>query len=128
MALTCVLDSSAVLALLQDEPGGDVVAPLIATAAVSAVNVAEIVAKLSDKGVPAEIAQAILDQAGIACLAFDRTQAHAVGRLRPVTRQRELSLGDNACLALALTLGVPAWTADRDWATLKLDVEVNLIR
>jgi len=39
-----------------------------------------------------------------------------------------LSLGDRACLALASSLRASAWTADRIWATLSVDVSIKLIR
>jgi PIN domain nuclease of toxin-antitoxin system len=38
------------------------------------------------------------------------------------------SLADRACLALAERLGVPAVTADREWAKADVAAEVQLIR
>ena len=46
-----VLDSSAILAAVLAEPGGDLVGPMFASGIVSAVNVAEVFSKLSEKGI-----------------------------------------------------------------------------
>ena len=38
-----------------------------------------------------------------------------------------LSLGDRTCLALALSRKIPAYTADRMWAKLDIDIEIRII-
>jgi len=92
---------------------------------VSAVNLSEVVAKLADHGVPlGEIRQALT--LGLEVVPFTEELAYAAGELRPLTRDRGLSLGDRACLALAKTLKRPVLTADRGWASLDLGVEVRL--
>jgi ribonuclease VapC len=124
-----VLDASALLALLQNEPGAEVVADLLPAGAMSAVNLAEVVAKLIDHGVPLEDAREALDGLPIDVHAFDRDDAFAAGELRRVTRGVALSLGDRACLALAARLGVAAVTADRAWVSLGHSIApVTLIR
>ena len=47
-----VLDSSAVLAVILEEPGADSVEALLPGAKVSAVNLGEVAAKLRDLGMP----------------------------------------------------------------------------
>lgn len=124
-----VLDASAVLALLQGEAGADIVADLLPRGAMSAVNLSEVVAKLTDHGMPADAARTALDGLPIEVHPFDRDAAYAAGELRRVTRGAGLSLGDRACLALAMRLGVPAVTADRAWASLAADiVRITVIR
>ena len=113
-----VIDASALLALLQGEPGADVVAGLLIRGVMSAVNLSEVVAKLTEHGMPAEAARTALDGLPIDVHPFDREAAHSAGELRSVTRSAGLSLGDRACLALAMRLGVTAVTADRAWASL----------
>ena len=54
--------------------------------------------------------------------------AEASGRLRPITRSSGLSLGDRACLALSIELGLPALTADRRWKHVRTTAKVELIR
>lgn len=121
-----VLDASAVLALLQNEPGSDQVWRHLPGARLSAVNAAEVVAKLVDGGSAAEEAGELLDRLGADILPFDATDVVPSADVR--RDNRGLSLGDRACLALALRLALPAVTADRAWADVGSDVEVQLIR
>lgn len=123
-----VLDASAVLASFLDEPGGDVVLAALPDALLSAVNYTETLTRLLDRGVPEpELAAAAADIAAIVA-PFDEEQALLAAKLRPATRGLGLSLGDRACLALALSRGLPALTADRRWAELALGVEIRLLR
>jgi len=122
-----VIDSSAVIAWLRREPGGDAVAGYFDTGVISAVNVAEVVTILSEEMSIADCT-ATIEEIGLDIVPFDRDAALAAGALRPATRRLGLSLGDCACLALARSLGVPALTADRAWLALDLGVEVRSIR
>ena len=110
-----VLDSSAVLAVILEEPGAERVETLLPGAKVSAVNLGEVVAKLRDLGMPEETIETVLSGLQLEVHAHDRDAALAAGFLRPATRSAGLSLGDRACLALAAALGLPAVTADRAW-------------
>ena len=121
-----VLDASAVLALLQGEPGSDEVWQHLPGASLSAVNAAEVVAKLVDGGSAADEVGELLDQLGAEILPFDAVDVVPSARMRHGSRA--LSLGDRACLALALRLAVPAVTADRAWSELETEVEIQLIR
>ena len=112
---SCVLDSSALLALLLAEPGADIVAGYFPDACISAVNLAEVIAKLCERGMPPRDARLAVANTGIDVVAFDEDQAQHTGASRATTRSLGLSLGDRACLALAHSLGVPAVTADRIW-------------
>ncbi|HEU5440983.1 MAG TPA: type II toxin-antitoxin system VapC family toxin [Ktedonobacterales bacterium] len=124
-----VLDASALLALLQSEPGAALVATALTSGAIiSAVNFSEVVAKLRDRGMPELDARAALDQLPLSIIAFDLSLAYAAGLLRPQTRAAGLSLGDRACLALAVSLGLEVLTTDRSWAALGLGITVTLIR
>jgi PIN domain nuclease of toxin-antitoxin system len=124
-----ILDASALLALLNQEPGHEAVADaLLDDAVASAVNVAEVVSRLSERGMPADDVTATIGALPLQVMPFDAAQAYATGRLRPLTKALGLSLGDRACLALAMQLGCPALTADRSWTRLPLDVAVKLIR
>jgi ribonuclease VapC len=127
--VTAVLDASAVLALLGDEPGADrVAAAVVGGAAVGAVNLAEVLTKLSDFGMPLSEAVDVLDGLGLQVVAFDAGAAHATAALCASTRARGLSLGDRAALALAATLGVPVLTTDVAWVGAVPAVEVVLAR
>lgn len=127
-----VLDASALLAFLFDEAGADeVLACLERRPHMSAVNFAEVLTKLSDQGAPPASAMMRLRDSGVADLIqvtpFDGDQARTVADLRPATRHLGLSLGDRACLALALRRGATALTADRAWLAVD-GVQVETIR
>jgi ribonuclease VapC len=123
-----VLDSSALLAFIHGEPGGEVVAGVVGQAIISSVNLAEVVTKLVERTGSLDLARAALGMANVDVIDFDRVQAEQVGALAVRTRSRGLSLGDRACLTLAAREAAPVLTADRIWTTLKLDVEARLIR
>lgn len=131
---SAVLDASALLAYLRDEPGAEAVADAVAGgAAISTVNLGEVLSRVADRGAdPARVARqmtarGLLDGA-ITVEAFTSADAVEVGRLRPLTREHGLSLGDRACLALARRLALPAVTADTAWAKLGLELELRQIR
>ncbi|MBX3301188.1 MAG: type II toxin-antitoxin system VapC family toxin [Nitrospira sp.] len=123
-----VLDATAVLAVLNDEPGAEKVVPLLPRAVMSTVNLAEVVSKLADAGMPEETIHTVIDELGIMVIPFDEPLAFSTGFLRPATSDYGLSLGDRACLALGTHLHRPVLTADRMWSTLKLDVAIQMIR
>lgn len=124
-----VLDASALLALLNGEPGSEQVANVIVDGAViSTVNLAEVVTKLSEIGMSEALIHDVLDSLGLEIVDLDFKQAYQIGLLRPLTRHAGLSLGDRACLALAQQLALPALTTDRIWQNLAIDVKVQVIR
>ena len=123
-----VLDASALLAALFEEPGAELVEATINDACMSAVNLAEVTSRLVDRDTPEPVLAAILASIEVAVCQFDRAQAERAGRLRHQTRAQGLSLGDRACLALAADLNRIALTADAAWAKLEVDVEIELIR
>ncbi len=123
-----VLDASAVLAMLFQEPGADRVEAAMRDAFLSTVNFCEVVTKLIDKGRTPD--QAALETAclGLTIVPFEEAQASAAAGLRAVSKPLGLSLGDRACLALALSKGLPAFTADRTWTGLVLAIPIIAIR
>jgi ribonuclease VapC len=129
-----VLDASALLAHLRDEPGADVVSEAIASGAViSTVNLAEVFSRVADRGedpakLAAELTHSGLLDGAITVEPFTAADAIDAGRLRPLTRDAGLSLGDRACLALARRLDAPALTADTDWQGVAHGVELRPIR
>lgn len=123
-----VLDASALLVLLNSERGADVVAGTLPGAAMSAVNLSEVVAKLAERGVPEREIRTALDGLGLEIYPFDRELAYLAGQLRARTRGRGLSLGDRACLALGLQLDASALTDDRSWSGLGIDVRIQVLR
>ncbi len=126
--MTVTLDSSAILALLFGEPGGDRVASVVGESVVSAVNLAEIIAKLVESGYHDDEAERAVDGFLPSVMPLDIPLAIATGTLRRTTRQKGLSLGDRACLALARREKARVLTADRAWADLDIGIEIEVIR
>jgi ribonuclease VapC len=123
-----IFDASAVLALLRKEPGGETVARHLPDGMISAINLAEAMAVLVRKGMPADEAQEVLDELELIVVPFDREQAYRTGRLALITDARGLSLGDRACLALAETRRRPALTAEKQWDKINAGVKIVRIR
>lgn len=122
-----VLDASALLALLRDEAGASKVADAMGTARMSSVNYAEVVSHFIHAGMPADQIDAMLRPLPLVIVDADRALATIVGRLRAVTAEAGLSLGDRFCLALARRDGLPALTADKQWRTVADAVGVFVI-
>jgi ribonuclease VapC len=123
-----VWDASALLALINEEPGSEGLATGMSAAAISAVNLSEVAAKLAERGMPGEVCRELLTALPLDVHSFDEDAAYEAARLRPSIRGRGLSFGDRACLALASTLGAPAVTTDRAWGGLDLPIAVRLVR
>ncbi len=122
------LDASALLALLNAEKGADLVQGLLPQSVISTVNLAEVVTRLSAVGMPEDQIRDVLAYLGLEVISFDEEQAFRAGFLSANTQPLGLSLGDRACLALALTTHTTALTADRVWKDLDIGVEIKLIR
>lgn len=124
-----VLDSSALLALLNKEPGSDkLTAQVLSVAASSTVNLAEVQAKLVQRGLdPDEAWEATLTPIR-EVIDFTADHARLAGTLISQTRSLGLSLGDRACLALGLALKATVYTADKAWKNLKLGLQIHVIR
>jgi ribonuclease VapC len=123
-----VLDASAILALLNSEPGSDVVSEALPGSVISALNLSEVVAKLEETGMPEKEIRRVLYPLGLDVESFDEDQAYRAGVLRSSTTNLRLSLGDRGCLGLAQKLGLPALTADKRWLQLSVGVTVRTIR
>ncbi|MFQ6018540.1 MAG: PIN domain-containing protein [Kiloniellaceae bacterium] len=123
-----VLDASAVLAVVHDEPGAEMVRPHLPGAYLSAVNAAEVAAKVVDGGAdPAEAGDRLF-RLGTRVVAFESRDVAPGAQLRTASRSAGLSLADRACLTLAQRLGLPVLTADRTWSKLNLRVDIQQIR
>jgi len=122
-----VLDSSAVLAVINQEDGADLVRPLLGHAMISAVNVAEVHTKLTEYGDETiQKGRALLGLLDV--VPFDTAQARRTGELRPSTRAAGLSLGDRACLALGIELDAEVYTCEGEWARVDLPCTIRIIR
>ena len=127
--MSVILDSSALLAALNDEAGAILVRDLLPDVRISAVNLAEVVGVLTRRN-PAERVSEIIGQLGLDVAIADSKVAIDAGLLAPITASAGLSLGDRFCLALARSQGLPVVTADKAWLEVAeaVGVEIRLIR
>ncbi len=115
-----VFDASAILALLRDEPGANIVARYIGDGLISGVNLQEVIKSLLRREVPIDAALAMLDALHLDVRPHGRDDAVAAARLYPATKEFGSGLGDRTCMALAIAEGLPVLTADREWARIEI--------
>lgn len=125
-----VLDASALLVWLFDEPGTELVTPVLRSerCLVSALNLAEVATRLLEDGMGERDARATITDLQLRVVAFDERRAWEAAGLRAATRAAGLSLADRACIALGREFQAPVLTADRAWTQLDIGVEVRLTR
>ena len=126
--MSAVLDASALLAYLQREPGAASVRAVLGGALMSTVNWTEVVQKAAGSQSEAAELRGDLESLGLVLEPFSVSQAGIAGSLQEPTMEFGLSLGDRACLALAIEKGERILTADRIWARLRLGVGIDVIR
>jgi ribonuclease VapC len=124
-----VLDASAILALLNGEPGAEKITPeLLSRATTSAVNLAEVQTILVREGGDPDESWALVIDPISDVEPFTAEHARIAGTLIQKTRPLGLSLGDRACLALAIALDAPVYTTNQLWRKLKLGVPIHILR
>jgi ribonuclease VapC len=128
LANLAVLDASALMALIRGERGADIVSACLPRAVISTVNQAEVQAKLVSAGVDEQLAWWHISEVRCPSVPFDENQARIAGGLIRITRRYGLSLGDRACLALAIDRKATVYTTDSAWNHLDLGIEVEVIR
>lgn len=116
------------LALLHNELGSAKVATVVYGALLSTVNLCEIYGKLIQKGLPGPLTWNRILSLQCDVSAFTMEQGRVAAELIPTTRPFGLSLGDRACLALAIERKAKVYTADRLWKNLSLGIEIEVIR
>ena len=128
MPVRFVVDASALLAFIRDEPGAGRVAAVLQDCAISTVNLGEAVTALVNRGFPSDEARRIIAGIRIDSVPLDQEVALDAGALRETTRSLGLSFGDRVCLSLAAHLGATALTCDRKWTALDAGIAVELLR
>ena len=128
MSESYVLDSSAVLCLISQEPGANEVAGILPLAVMSSVNYAEVVTKLIERSADPEGTAHFLGRLELNIVDHTQAQAFQTGALRQPTRSAGLSLGDRACLALAAERKAVAITTDKAWLRIDAGVAIRVVR
>ena len=125
--MTVVIDSSALLALVKREPGADRVLEVMRDAVASPVILAECLGKAGRFGYDIAATEAMFMAAGLRLSEIEIADIRLVAQLhaRP---DRNISLADRFCLALAMRLSLPLVTGDRPWAALGLPIDLRFIR
>jgi PIN domain nuclease of toxin-antitoxin system len=122
-----VLDASALIAFLRKERGADKVEAALTRSCISAVNLAESFGKMVEYGKPLEAVAYQVERLQIPVVPFDTEMARVAASLWKVTRGVGMSLGDRACLSLALKTSAAALTTEQE-AWDKVDVGVKIIK
>ena len=128
MSSKVVLDASALLCLLNDEPGADRVVDVLTRCVIGTTNLAEVVSKLRERGLSLDEVREALGGLHLDVRPLSPSQAMTIGDLRPATKPFGLSLGDRACLALALDLEAELFTTDADLASSDVGVSITDVR
>ena len=126
-----VLDSSALIAFARDERGSEIVLQHIRGALISSVNLSEFLQRMIEADMPADAAIMRLRRFEIEIVPFSTEHAARAASLRAPTKHLGLSLGDRACLALALEMGCPVLTSDQAWGGdlgTRLGLDIRMIR
>lgn len=122
------MDASALLAVLLDEPGGRSVENRLPGSAMSAVNLAEVLSQLAQRGLDPERLTELVRRLDIEVVPADLSQAAGAASLHAATRALGLALADCFCLALARQREAEAVTADRAWLAVRVGVPITLVR
>lgn len=126
--MRCVLDTSVIVAVIAQERGYENALPFLDRAIVSTVNLAEVAARFARHGMPQDSVETLIQSVHFAVKEFTQELSLITGMLIQKTRPLGLSLGDRACLALAISKNLPVLTADKAWKQLELPIEVKLLR
>ena len=126
--MSAVLDASALLAWVVQEPGAEVVGEQLPGAVISAVNLSEVLYRGQILGRNVATLPARLGHLGLRVEPFTAEDALIATDIFARDRRRVLSLADRCCLATATRLGLPVVTDDRAWSTLDLNVRIVTFR
>ncbi len=118
-----ILDASAVLAILEEGPGSkeieDRLGAGFVSAAIGAVNLAEVFGDLARRGLNREDIREATSALALVVYAFDEGMAERVGLLEAETQDPRIPLGARECVALARRLGATALTTEWSWERLE---------
>lgn len=126
-----LLDASVIIAFLHYEKTNLSLESLFSSHAhfISAVNLAEVISKLSEKGADINLLTVLAQTLNLSILPFTEEIAYTTGQLRNSTSALGLSLGDRACIATAIHHQLNVLTADKAWLALSIpNICINSVR
>jgi ribonuclease VapC len=123
-----VLDASALLAVLNAEPGAEIVQAALGSAIISAVNYSEVLKKTIERGGVVLKVIGIIRDLSVGVIPFDEQHAVTSAELYPQGKPHGMSFADRACLALGVHRKLTVLTAERKMRLLTLPIKVKLIR
>ncbi len=115
-----VVDASAVIALLRDEPGAELVASYAGDAIISSVNLQEVVKALLVRGFAIDLACTMIEALHLEVRSHEKADAYGAASLHEATREYGSGLGDRSCMALAIAVSLPVLTTDKAWSKLAI--------
>lgn len=124
-----VLDSSAVLAVILEEPGADRVRAAFPQSVISAASLAEILTKVVRRGLDPEGAYVGISGFGIEIHPVEEEHALLAAEIySKAPAELDLSLGDRLCIALAMTLQCELLTSDRGMSLYNAGIPITKFR
>jgi len=124
-----LFDASALLAMIQEENGAEILEEVVSIAAMSSVNLSEVVSVLARSGMPKDAISKTISSSITEIIPFAEAEAELAGHLINDTKKLGLSLGDRACIATALLYGLELYTTDQAWSKLNLQgLKLKLVR
>ncbi|MFU7501632.1 MULTISPECIES: type II toxin-antitoxin system VapC family toxin [unclassified Candidatus Tisiphia] len=125
-----LLDTSAIIALLKQESGYKILEDVIASSALSSVNLSELVSVLTRSNIKENEIDTIITDIVPDIIPFSESISIKAGKLISLTKDYGLSLGDRACIATGGYYNMEIYTTDRIWLKLsdKLPVKITLVR
>ncbi|VAX08791.1 hypothetical protein MNBD_GAMMA26-1069 [hydrothermal vent metagenome] len=124
-----ILDASALLALLQSEPGAERVEAVLHSCSISAVNWSEVVQKLLRYDPDAANIRHDLEKTGLKIVSFTTEQAESCATLWSPCKHLGISLADRVCLQLGMSTREIVLTADTTWGGLDIpEIRVEQLR
>jgi ribonuclease VapC len=122
-----VVDASVLLAVALEEPGGRAAERRLAGSAMSAVNLAEVLSQLAQRGLAVDELAVLIQRLDVEIVPADLAQAVRAAALHAATRPHGLALADCFCLALAQERNAEVLTADRTWGKIKAGVTLTIM-
>lgn len=125
---TSVIDSSALLALINDEAGTKQAQEYFENSYMSVINATECLIVLNRNGMPMEVAQNLLESIVSKFLPVEYHDMTLVAKIKNDHKNLGLSLGDSICIALGNKLDLQIITADKIWSEVKSKSQIICIR